>query len=82
MIPTLYPDDFVLAINIRGRLQEGDIVLADVGGYSVIKRIQSCEKKTSSYLLGGERPFANVPRSWIHARVIMVFSWHTGLRFS
>ena len=57
-------------------------ILADVGGYSVIKRIQSCDKKTSSYMLGGERPFAKAPLSWIHARVIMFFSWHTGLRFS
>ena len=81
MIPTLYPDDLVLAIKIRGQVQEGDVVLADVGGYSVIKRVQSFDDKTSSCMLGGEQPFAKVPLSWIHARVIMLFSWHTGFMF-
>lgn len=81
MMPLLYPHDLVLAVNVKGRVHEGDIVVADVEGYSVIKRIQTLNETTASCILGTEHAFATVPLARIPARVIMVCSWHNGIIF-
>ena len=79
MMPTLSPNDLVVAIKLRGPVHKNDVVLANFWGRLLIKRIQSVDKQTSSCILGVEQPYARIPLSWVTARVILAFRWREGV---
>lgn len=68
MHPTLHPGDVVLIVRRRGPLRRGMVVVADVSGRAVIKRVAAV--KAGRCRLGVEHPYAEVPCDAVGGRVI------------
>lgn len=77
MLPTLRPGQIVLALGLLP-LRAGDIVVAEVGGREVIKRIATIDE-AGAMLLGDNlssstdsRDYGSVDRSFVRGRVVFV----------
>ena len=77
--PLLRSGDIVLALRRWRSPRLGDLILADMGGYLVIKRVVASDPASGSAELeypAGER--RRVPAATILARVVLALSWRGG----
>lgn len=68
MLPTLAPGDVLLVARPWGPIRPGAVVVADVGGHLIVKRVAQTDGKRCR--LGVERPYGWVPHAAICGRVL------------
>lgn len=83
MEPTLHAGDVVLAVRRLCAPRVGALVVAEIHGRRIIKRVAAYEAATRRCLLGVEHPYGWVDVAAIVFRVIAVLpAWNPGPRAS